>query len=192
MEPIKSPPRDPRGKVAQNMFVLPELRGGGDNTPSLKARIQRRTKHALSKLTRAAEATLKPAMTPEMRQHLAHKADMKRRQQAAEARAERVFADLARGVVFEDPLEVEKRKRKERPLTPIVMEYLDIRTNMDFLMPRREVLDVFLLPVIDESGLVVREVDEGRYERIGMFSQAAEVELRKLPWSKEPVEFLLV
>jgi hypothetical protein len=192
MEPIKGPPRDPRKNLEETIFVLPKLRGGGDDTQNLKARIQRGAEYALSKLTPAAEVMFKPTMSLETRKYLAHKADMKRRQQAAEARAERVFADLARGVVFEDPLEIEKRRREKRPPKPIVKEYLNIRTIMDFLMPRRKVLDVFLLPVIGNSGLVVREVDEGRYERIGMFPQIGDVEIGKLPRSQEQVEFLLV
>jgi len=191
--PIQSPPRRPKPK--EGVFIVPELRGGGtshDIHTKFKSKIQRSADYTLIKLARATRLAFKVGISREASQYLTHEVDMRRRQRIAEARAERVFADLARGVKFEDPLEAGKRKRKQTPSEPIIKEYLKIRTIVDFLMARREVLDVFLLPVVGVSGLVVREVDEGRYERIGMFSQAADVEMGKLPWPKEPGEFLLV
>lgn len=118
---------------------------------------------------------------------------MKRRQKVAEARAERVFADLARGVKFE---ELTINKARTGPVE--VSEYLEILTFVDFTLPQRVVLDVFLLPVLGSSenvsGLIVRPKvgRNGRYERVGMFSGSWEKQLVKLPFPDEPESFLLV
>ncbi|KAK0633927.1 heterokaryon incompatibility protein-domain-containing protein [Immersiella caudata] len=181
------------------------LRGGGSDVRSkLKNKMQKSADYALSKLSSAAElrfkggtkesttVSTKPGTFPRALSRSTHETEMRRRQREAEARAERVFADLDRGVKFEDPLEMEKKNRKETPPEVIIKEYLKGEAYMDYLMPRREVFDVFFLPLLGASGLLIREVDEGQYERIGMFSGWGEREIAKLPWPEERGEFLLV
>lgn len=119
---------------------------------------------------------------------------MSRRRRTAEARAERVFADLARGIKFEEP--VKTHRVRTGPAEAI--EYLELLTFVDFILPQRVVLDVFLLPVLgssnDVSGLIVRPKvgRSGRYERIGMFSGASVKELEKLPFADAPEDILLI
>jgi hypothetical protein len=127
---------------------------------------------------------------------MAHEEDMRRRQREAEERAERVFADLEKGVRFEDPIpsagigpELNQTPTEDRPT--------NIYLRSDFRLPNRQVIEVFVLPVLcmekSVSGLVVCLIGPSgdRYERIGTFGMS-DIEVAKFPHPKKNVEFILV
>jgi hypothetical protein len=121
---------------------------------------------------------------------------MQRRQREAQARADRVFADLEKGVRFDEP----KVSRMERLPTGEDVEYVNVEFFSDLVLPARQVIDVFWLPLLRTdsrtdsriSGLVVKAVEGGdkRYERLGTFETGLD-EMTKLPCPLENEEFLL-
>ncbi|KAK1752664.1 heterokaryon incompatibility protein-domain-containing protein [Echria macrotheca] len=131
-----------------------------------------------------------------------HEADMLRRQRVAEERAARVFADLEKGVRFEDPLAGQGTRRggKADDDEDVLFSFYS-----DFKLPRSEVIDVFCLPLVRETGkmgagdvyggvrgLVLRLVEgtEDQYERMGVFGPSHDG-IMQLPPGEER-EFLLV
>jgi hypothetical protein len=127
---------------------------------------------------------------------MAHEEDMRRRQREAEERADRVFADLERGVRFEDPMSLAGAGRK---LNQTATEDTPVKIYLrsDFRLSDRQVMEVFVLPVLRKgkrvSGLVVCLVglSGDRYERLGTF-EMSDTEVAKFPHPKGDVEFLLV
>ncbi|EEU44543.1 uncharacterized protein NECHADRAFT_85196 [Fusarium vanettenii 77-13-4] len=131
-----------------------------------------------------------------VREKMAHEEDMRRRQRKAEERAERVFADLERGVRFEDPMSLVEAGRK---LNQNATEDMPVKIYLrsDFLLSDRQVMEVFVLPVLRKGksveGLVVCLVglSGDRYERLGTF-EMSDTEVAKFPHPKGDVRFLLV
>ncbi|KAL2677320.1 hypothetical protein Neosp_011089 [[Neocosmospora] mangrovei] len=131
-----------------------------------------------------------------VREKMAHEEDMLRRQRKAEERAERVFADLERGVQFEDPMSLieagGKLNQNATEDTPV-----KIYLRSDFLLSDRQVMEVFVLPVLRKGksveGLVVCLVglSGDRYERLGTF-EMSDTEVAKFPHPEGDVRFLLV
>ncbi len=124
-----------------------------------------------------------------------HEAEMQRRQREAEARADRVFAELEKGFLFEDSLDGASTLVE---ISTDGVGYVKVDCSLDFALPSRRVLDVFCVPLfragVELTGLIV-QVAEGEgerkcYERIGVF-ETTEEEIDKLGLYEHEV-FLLV
>jgi len=114
-----------------------------------------------------------------------HKEDMRRRQRVAEERAERVFADLEKGAKFEDGIssaadtQVKGSGGGQGEKTGNGEGEVVFRMTMtsDFRLPEVRVLDVYVLPVMEEGGLTVNGLvvqpvrgAVGQHQRLGTFS----------------------
>lgn len=136
---------------------------------------------------------IRQAKAAEVRERAEHEADIVRRQREAEARADRVFADLEKGVRFGEPLPDARKLKQE---TTEDGGEVKISFSPDYLMPQRRVLEIYCLPLLRTDyailGLVIRTAEgkDDHYERLGTFTSSLH-ELMKLPCSPDK-GFLLV
>ena len=123
----------------------------------------------------------------------------RRKREEAAARAERIFADIEKGV-FPPPNEREdldmKRVADTEGKNTEETGFLWAGCVLDAILPGDQMVDVFVLPVMQgdpTTGLVLRLVEgtTDHYERVGVFDARPE-ELLKLPQTAESVRILLV
>ncbi|KAK3394998.1 heterokaryon incompatibility protein-domain-containing protein [Podospora didyma] len=122
-----------------------------------------------------------------------------KRKEAA-ARAERIFADIEKGV-FPPPtnpedLEMKSTRETEEGKKSEETGFLWAGCVLDAILPGDQMLDVFLLPVMQgdpATGLVLRMVKgtTDHYERVGVFDARPE-DLLKLPQTAEKERIVLV
>ncbi|KAK4224651.1 heterokaryon incompatibility protein-domain-containing protein [Podospora fimiseda] len=127
------------------------------------------------------------------RERTAHEEEMLRRQRVAEEKAQRVFEDLEKGVIFEDPKSKRLSKANQDGDKPLKMSL-----NSDFRLPSRQVIEVFVLPILQEVDIVwglmvqVAKDSSDQYERLGTF-QTTKEEIAKLQLLEATLEeFFLV